>query len=262
MSNKRRNRKTAKSSRHGIMGKARAQMRLAANVTEEKDWYLDTPDVRLTRIFTVVLLLHVIAVGGIIAFKMVDKASETTGIKVSAARQTLESAVQDSKELAAEVKATATAPVSDIPARHAPAVPLVPDPSKGEQYKVQTGDTLPEIAQALGVSPEALRAKNAIRSDNELYPGRWLTVPGKNEVPAPVVATAAPVKAAPAAQVKSAVTAPASTTTSVYKVKQGDTAWAISRKLNVPFNELMRINGVKNAEALQIGQELRIPGAN
>lgn len=264
MSNKRRNRKTAKSSRQGFMGKARAQMRLAANVTEEQDWYLDTPDVRLTRIFTVVLLLHVIAVGGIIAFKMVDKASETTDVRVTAARQTLESAVQDSKELAAEMK-TATS-VSDIPARHAPAAPLLPDPTKGEQYKVQTGDTLPEIAKGLGVSPEALRAKNAIRSDNELYPGRWLTVPGKDEVVAPAVAsraaTPAPVKSPQVAQERTATVAPVVKGGTTYKVKPGDTAWAISRKLNIPFNELMRLNGVKNAEALQIGQELRIPGAN
>lgn len=260
MSNKRRNRKTAKSSRQGFMGKARAQMRLAANVTEEQDWYLDTPDVRLTRIFTVVLLLHVIAVGGIIAFKMVDKASETTDVRVTAARHTLELAVQDSKELAAEMKEATSA--SDIPARHAPAAPLLPDPAKGKQYKVQTGDTLPEIAQALGVSPEALRAKNAIRSDNELYPGRWLTVPGEGDsaaTPTPVTKTP---QASQVAQVRPATAAPVAKTGATYKVKPGDTAWAISRKLNIPFNELMRLNGVKNAEALQIGQELRIPGVN
>ena len=108
MSNNRRNRKTAKGDRQGVMGKARAQMKLSANVTEEQDWYLDTPDVRLTRIFTVVILLHAVAIGGILAFKMVDKASETSGIKISTARQNFESAVQEAKELAAEVPVTAT----------------------------------------------------------------------------------------------------------------------------------------------------------
>ena len=85
MSNHRRNRPTAKGARQGIMGKARARMKLSANVTEEQDWYLDTPDVRLTRIFTVVILLHVIAVGGIFAFKMVDKASDASAVKISSA---------------------------------------------------------------------------------------------------------------------------------------------------------------------------------
>ena len=83
------------------MGKARAQVKLAANVTEEQDWYLDTPHARLTRIFTVVILLHVIAVGGILAFKMVDKASDSTATKISSAHQNYESAVQEARETAA-----------------------------------------------------------------------------------------------------------------------------------------------------------------
>lgn len=265
MSNKRRNRRTAKGTRNGILGKARAQMKLSANVTEEQDWYLDTPDVRLTRIFTVVLLLHVVAIGGILAFKMVDKASETSGIKISTARQNFESAVQEAKELAvavpASVPAAAQAPAAapvEIPARHAPAAPLLLDPSKN-QYKVLAGDKLPAIAAQLGVTPEALKAKNAIISDNELYPGRVLDIPGRDEP----VATATPVaqpQAAPAATPVAETPAPAKPST--YNVKPGDTAWAIARKFNVPFNRLMSENGIKNAEALQIGQQLRIPAGN
>lgn len=257
MSNKRRNRRTAKGTRNGILGKARAQMKLAANVTEEQDWYLDTPDVRLTRIFTVVLLLHVVAIGGILAFKMVDKASETSGIKISTARQNFESAVQEAKELAVAVPAAAQAPAAapvEIPARHAPAAPLLLDPSKN-QYKVLAGDKLPAIAAQLGVTPEALKARNAIISDNELYPGRVLDIPGKDEP----IATATPVAQQAAAPVAET---PAPAKPSTYNVKPGDTAWAIARKFNVPFNRLMSENGIKNAEALQIGQQLRIPAGN
>ncbi len=268
MSNKRRNRRTAKGIRHGVMGKARAQMKLAANLTEEQDWYLDTPDVRLTRIFTVVLLLHLVAVGGILAFKMVDKASETSAIKISSAHRAPETAVQDSKVTATEVKAVAppVSPQTEAPAIHAPAAPLRPDPAKGDQYKVQAGDNLTDIASNLGVSAAALRQKNSIISDNELYPGRWLTIPGKNEVqaapaptaPAPVVAKekAAVSAPAPAAQ------ASAPTVGSQYEVKPGDTAWAISRKFNVSYNQLMKVNGIANAATLQIGQKLRIPKSN
>ena len=273
MSNNRRNRKTAKGDRQGVMGKARAQMKLSANVTEEQDWYLDTPDVRLTRIFTVVILLHAVAIGGILAFKMVDKASETSGIKISTARQNFESAVQEAKELAAEVPVTATSTTAAAPsaaapvemqAMHAPAEPLRADPSKGEQYRVQAGDTLPEIADELGVSAAALREKNAIRSDNELYPGRWLTIPGKGETSADSndkkVATTPPV--ASVAAVAPVVKPESNSNPASYQVKPGDTAWAISRKFNVPFNKLLSENGIKNAEALQIGRELRIPADN
>jgi len=262
MSNKRRNRRTAKGTRNGILGKARAQMKLAANVTEEQDWYLDTPDVRLTRIFTVVLLLHVVAIGGILAFKMVDKASETSGIKISTARQEFATAVQEAKELAVAVPAAVPAPAAapvEIPARHAPAAPLLFDPAKN-QYKVLAGDKLPAIAAQLGVTPEALKAKNAIISDNELYPGRVLDIPGKDEP----IAAAAPVAQPQAAPAPAAETpAPAATAKpSSYQVKPGDTAWGIARKFNVPFNRLMSENGIKNAEALQIGQQLRIPAGN
>lgn len=258
MSNRRRNRKTAKGGRQGILGRARAQTMLSANLTEEQDWYLDTPDVRLTRIFAVVILLHAIAVGGIFAFKMVDKASAASAVKISAAHHGMEAAVQRARETAARVPATPVAvPVEEAPARQAPPAPLRRDPAKGEQYKVQAGDTLPEIAKSLGVAPEALRAKNSILSDNELYPGRWILVPEKGEA-------AGTPKAAPVATpLPPSATAPAAAANpSEYVVKAGDTPWAIARQFDVPFNKLMSANGISNAQSLQIGQKLRIPPAN
>lgn len=247
MSNKRRNRRTAKSTRNRVLGRARAKTRLAANVTEEQDWYLDTPDVRLTRIFAVVLVLHAVAIGGIMAFKMVDKASATTGITISSARATFEEAVEEQKALAAEVPAMARAEDS---ARPMPPSPLRRDRNAENQYKVQAGDTLPEIAKSLGVSPAALRKANSIISDNELYPGRWLNIPEhETEVEA----------ASPKKTESTTTDQPATTRPAIYVVKQGDTAWGISRELNVSFNELMQLNGISRPETLQIGQELRVP---
>lgn len=247
MSNKRRNRRTAKGSRNTPMGRARAKTRLAANVTEEHDWYLDTPDVRLTRIFLIVLVLHAVAFGGIVAFKMVDKASANTGITITSARSdAYETAVPRRTETAAAVARPTVAPQEE-PARQAPAVPLRQDRTK-DQYKVQAGETLAEIAQQLGVSAAALRQANSIISDNELYPGRWLNLPKEG-----TVAAAAPV----ATPVQPA--APAPTKPDVYTIEKGDTAWAVSRKLGVNFNELMRINGIDSPETLQIGQTLKVP---
>jgi LysM repeat protein len=242
-------------------------MKLSANLTEEQDWYLDTPDVRLTRIFAVVILLHAIAVGGIFAFKMVDKASAASGVTISSAREEMEVAVQRARETAARVPATPVAqPLNEAPARQAPPAPLRRDPSKGDQYKVQAGDTLPEIAKALGTSPEALRAKNSILSDNELYPGRWLMIPGAGEgAPAPAATpVATPVAETPAAPAapKAPASSAAASNPSEYSVKAGDTPWAIARQFNVPFNKLMSANGISNAQSLQIGQKLRIPSAN
>ncbi|MEM9280627.1 MAG: LysM peptidoglycan-binding domain-containing protein [Verrucomicrobiota bacterium] len=245
MSNKRRNRRTAKSTRNRVLGRARAKTRLAANVTEEQDWYLDTPDVRLTRIFAVVLVLHAVAIGGIMAFKMVDKASATTGITISSARTAFEEAVEEQKALASEVPAVARPEDS---ARPMPPSPLRRDRTAENQYKVQAGDTLPEIAKSLGVSSASLKKANSIISDNELYPGRWLHIPDKKAQVKSGAEKKSPASDPPAAQ------RPA-----IYEVKQGDTAWGISRELNVSFNELMQLNGIKRPETLQIGQELRVP---
>jgi LysM repeat protein len=258
MSNQRRNRRTTKGPRYTAMGKARARTRLAANVTEEHEWYLDTPDIRLTRIFTIVLLLHAVAFGGILAFKMVDKASANTAITISSARPSYESAVQDKKELAAAAAPAADAPVEDK-ARVRPPAPLRRDQSNENQYKVQAGDTLPEIAASLNIDPGALRKANSIISDNELYPGRWLKIPTAAEI----AAQAAPAATDVAAQSKPAVATPAATAApsqpSVYEVRSGDTAWGIAQKLGVSYHDLMKVNGVEKPETLQIGQKLRVP---
>jgi len=245
MNNKRRNRRTAKSARSGAMGKARARMKLAANVTEEQDWYLDTPDVRLSRIFTVVLLLHAIAIGGILAFKMVDKASANTGITITTAKTSFEDATKQQKELASRVPSAPTEPAA-LPR---PATPLRKDASKSNQYKVQAGDKLPDIAKQLNVSAAALRSANSIISDNELYPGRWLNIP-QSGATLQATAVATPTVAAVAAG------------GSTYTVQKGDTAWAISRDLGVSFDDLMSANGVDHPESLQIGQVLKVPGRN
>ena len=187
------------------------------------------------------------------AFKMVDKASAETGITISSARETFDDAVQEHRALAASVPSDRQNRVEDV-ARVAPPTPLRQDPKNKLQYKVQAGETLPEIARSLNVSAEALRKENSIISDNELYPGRWLYIPQKEAVAlvTPVEAPAQPKVDRPAA--------PARPTT--YTVKSGDTAWAISRQLEVSFNELMQLNGIDSPETLQIDQVLRVPAGN
>lgn len=45
----------------------------------------------------------------------------------------------------------------------------------------------------------------------------------------------------------------------IYKVKQGDTLYSISRKYNLRVRDLMRANPFVNVYQLQIGEELCIP---
>ena len=52
--------------------RARAQS-VTMHVTEEDDWDTDVPNVRFSRIIGIVVLLHVIAVGGILTFNQIGK---------------------------------------------------------------------------------------------------------------------------------------------------------------------------------------------
>lgn len=246
------------------MGKAFSQSKLAANVTEEADWYLDTPDVRLTRIFMVVLILHVIAVGGILAFKMIDKAAGSSPMQLASKTSVPAKVVSTEVEVSGQEQAVAAvsqaaiaAPaVTDSVAK--PAVSQTGKVAGGEgQYKVLAGDSLPEIARGLGITADALRKENDIRSDNELYPGRWLDIP---KSPAVAKASVATSQAVAPVQPKKAAEAPASASPKEsYTVQSGDTAWGISRKFGVNFQELMAFNGIDKPESLQIGQTLKIP---
>jgi len=269
MSNKRRNRRVAASSRRQQNGKARAKTVLAANVTEEHDWYLDEPDVRLTRIFVVVLLLHAVAFGGIMAFKMVDKASSNTAITITSSREAFEDAVSEERSVSAAAPSAADAEgaPAEAAARPRPPAPLRRDPDAENAYRVQAGESLPEIAEKMGVTPEALRQANAIRSDNELYPGRWLISPadaerlGRGEAAEEQAEAAAnpPLVAEPVGAPAASESGDAASGARVYEVVSGDTPWGIARKLNVSFNELMQLNGIDRPETLQIGQKLRVP---
>ena len=260
MSNKRRNRRGR--GRTGIMGKAFNQSKLAANVTEEADWYLDTPDVRLTRIFMVVLILHVIAVGGILAFKMIDKAAGASPMQVASKNSTMSNVVTEEKELASKSTATSeTAKPAIVDPVAQPSVSPTGKVNNGDgQYKVAAGDKLPAIAKSLGVSADALRRANDIRSDNELYPGRWLDIPSADAPPVPAEPAAVAAKPSPAKPKPEApAAAAASDSAKSYTVKSGDTAWGISRQFSVSFQELMSFNNIDKPEALQIGQVLKIP---
>lgn len=70
-------------------------------------------------------------------------------------------------------------------------------------------------------------------------------------------------EATPTAAPTLTATATAAATGTVYTVEAGDTALAIAIEFDISLAELAEANGVTEAELdnLQIGQELRIPGA-
>lgn len=45
----------------------------------------------------------------------------------------------------------------------------------------------------------------------------------------------------------------------LYTIKQGDTLWVMERKLKVPLDLLVGINGLDNPQALKVGKQIRVP---
>ena len=168
MTKKRKSTVSAQKTGDGFIGRLFAQTKLPAHVTEEQDWYLDTPDVRLTRVFTVVLILHIVAVGGILAFKMVEKASTPTLVAVSDTKEaesiSTAPASPSTPEKAPEPKADASAapktPAPEVAAKDSGTSILVDHPSAKDyqEYCVAAEDTLVSIAQKLNVSASQIRA--------------------------------------------------------------------------------------------------------
>lgn len=236
MANKKRNRKVNRNN-GGLFQKIFANTGNPEDI-EDQDWYLDSPDIRLTRVFSVVLVLHIIAVGGILAFKMIDKATDPGSMSITKAKIAPREAPPIEKEFAAKV----------TPQPVKVSVPAAAPETRDDRYEVKRGDTLSGIAAKLGVTTEQMKVTNHINSPDEILPGMWLKVP---------VEVAYdnfddhPVKVTTSEYVSSEV---------MYQIQKGDTAWSISQKHGIDLSLLLNHNGISDPTKLQVGQLLEIPG--
>lgn len=114
-------------------------------------------------------------------------------------------------------------------------------------YKVQSGDTLSGIARRYGVDLDDIYAANGGASKlSTLRVGQ-------------VIRLSAPATAVAQKSTKSAVKSSGRSLAS-HTVKSGETAYAISRKYGISFDELCAVNGGKDAlSRLSPGQVLKIP---
>ena len=220
-----------------------AARRMAPPIDEEDD----EPQTKLSSAFFVVLILHVVAVGGIYAFN---------GIK--AHRKAQEPLALNAAPKSAVTK-TATAPepapVKPSPAQAAAAPAAAASavaPISGAQiHHVKQGDNLAKISAQYGVPIAELEESNALKSHASLKPGQMLNVPKVKPGTA-----AAPAKKAEEAPKVAATAKPLPKS---YVVAKGDNPVAIARKLGVGYDELLKINGIEDPKKLQIGQTLKVP---
>ncbi|MDB4673287.1 LysM peptidoglycan-binding domain-containing protein [Verrucomicrobiales bacterium] len=144
--------------------RARAQS-VTMHVTEEDDWDTDVPNVRFSRIIGVVVLLHVIAVGGILTFNQIGKKDD-----------------EAERFAASTPKAQSTTKLSpnELVPQNSRA-PKFGDPSvRGLQhYRVTSGDNLMTIARQFDVPLKELEEVNRLGSGASLHAGAILFIPNK-----------------------------------------------------------------------------------
>lgn len=120
------------------------------------------------------------------------------------------------------------------------------------RHTIQRGETLSGIANEYRVDVATLKRVNGItgnliRADQNLLVPR----PSANDNPQLI----AQARRLSELQMSLGVSAP-----SQYRVRTGDTLWAISRRHNVTVSQLARANGIRTGDVLRIGQQLVIPG--
>lgn len=110
-------------------------------------------------------------------------------------------------------------------------------PSRQFHHRVRPGESLWVIAQRYSVSVADIQRWNGLGQSTMIRPGQRLSIRGN---------TANAASATPRTQVTS------------YTVRNGDSLWVISRRLQVPLADLMRWNNLNENSVLRPGQVLSI----
>ena len=199
----------------------------------EEDYYEAEPNMKLSHAFMVVLILHVVAVGGIYAFNQLK--------------------VNRSSDILSNISGT----ISRATGGAVPSASVAAKASETQRMPGDADEPLPAMRSAPALPTEVAAAPVVASAP---------PVVTTSKPPAPVVTQSSPAKAetkvVAAAKTAPAATKPATTTAapSTYKVAKGDNPYTIAKKFGVSYQELLKVNGVDDPTKLQIGQELKIPG--
>lgn len=112
-------------------------------------------------------------------------------------------------------------------------------------YKVENSDTLDGIANKFGITAQKLREINGL---TELYPGGYILVPSNQSMN-----NSLPQNNYSDTDVPFYMT---------YIVKQGDNVYAIAKEYGIPYETLLRLNGLNKNDYIYPGQQLMIPRRN
>jgi LysM repeat protein len=187
----------------------------------DDDYYEMEPNMKLSHAFMVVLILHIVAVGGIYAFNHINARKSSTNLLSNISDRIAQAA----GGATAAAPAASAEPVRQLGDADEP-LPLVTSDSATAGTLVQTAPAAPAPVMTATKTETAPAAV-------------------KKEVPAPVAATKPKAPSGPAPD--------------SYKVEKGDNPYNIAKKFGVSYQELLSLNGIDDPTKLQIGQELKVP---
>lgn len=202
------------------------------------DDYEAEPNVRLSTAFVVVLILHIVAIGGVYAFSSVKARKmplHDNMESISAAASQKETAVKPEAH-----EATATSAAS------------------AKTYRVKAGDTLGKIATLCGVTATALEEANGLKNGGALRTGQELKIPDKSQPTTAIKPAEAKKPSDPAAKTAKDGAAPPKDS-GTYLVAKGDNPVNIAKRFGVNYDELLKLNKIEDPRKLQIGQKLILP---
>jgi LysM repeat protein len=217
------------------------------------DYDAEEPTTKLSSAFIVVLILHVVAVGGIYAFNSIKasrRGREEPAKSVDAAASTVTKTASTEAPASAALAANAT-PARKVETTASAAIAANTKPA-GRTYEVKAGDNLTKIAFAFNAPSADIMTANQLKEGALLRPGQVLTIPAAKTPAKPVIETA---KTTP----KVTDIPPTKTTPGLYTVKKGDTLTSIARSFGLTPAELTKVNKVIDPKKLQLGQVLKVP---
>jgi len=236
----------------------------ASRLTQSAYDDYEEPTTKLSTAFVVVLVLHLVAVGGIYAFHSIKaKRREADGTALTAKVQTPSSS--PGVGVAAPVAAGAAAqPLKPAPVVQ-PSVARVPVAAPSAA-PISAANAMPKTTAA---------PAKADNSQSHLPPpvGPSAVIPAQKT---PAAATAVPASATVVAKAQPPSVVPIKAVAAVpavlpvagtaaesaprtYTVLKGDNPVAIAKRMGVNYEEMLELNGIEDARKLQIGQVLKMP---
>lgn len=116
---------------------------------------------------------------------------------------------------------------------------------KPATYTVRSGDTLSHIAVRQGLSLSTLLTANGLKASAVIHPGQTIKLSG----------SAGPSSTSPSA-------GSATTASSTYTVKSGDTLYGISARHGLTLSTLLTANGLSSTSTIYPGQKIKLSGSS